>query len=80
MRMDDCRSKTPKHAYQFNERSKICEDMNSTGERGEDVDIDIRERFGFLCEEASRTRDKDGSKLAPVKMRHGIQRDFLRAT
>jgi hypothetical protein len=48
--------------------------MNSTGERGQDVDVDTGESFGFIREKAPRTRDKEGAELAPVKMRHGIQR------
>ncbi len=39
-----------------------------------------RGEFGFIREKAPRTRDKERAKLAPVKMRHRIQRNFLRAT
>jgi hypothetical protein len=42
--------------------------MHSTGERGQNVDIDTGEGFGFIREEAPRTRDKEGAELAPIKM------------
>jgi hypothetical protein len=50
MGMDNRRSKAPKKANEFNERNKIRQGMNSTGERGQDVDIDTRQGFGFVRE------------------------------
>jgi hypothetical protein len=51
--------------------------MDLTTERRQDVNIDIGDRFGFICEEAPRARYKEGTKPTSVKMRHGIQRNFL---
>jgi hypothetical protein len=46
--------------------------MNVTGERGQYVNIDTGESFRFIREKATRTRDKEGTELVPVKMRHRI--------